>query len=263
MLGVRAVARDVAPSLGLTGAPLSKAGKKLNAVGVERATYAHAAKEMSQTAKKAAALGLASEDHAAGSAHGFRRAIEAAAREKTPTPIRKVMEARNIKKYGDPLGPSLETLAKTKTPAQIIEGAGKTNKLVNALGKTAEIGGAALELGGKAAAVAGVGAAGFQIGTGVDNIIEGKTAEGVTDIVSGGTTLSLDLAATAAVEAGTVGAGAVALAGLAVGGSVALATETVHAAIEGKETPLEVADKFYGTHFSDIKGWVSGDYRKR
>ncbi len=78
-------------------------------------------------------------------AHGFRRAIEADARERTPPAIRKVMEARNLKKYGDPLGPEFETLAKTKTPMKIIESAGKTNKVVNAMGKAAEAGGAVMD----------------------------------------------------------------------------------------------------------------------
>lgn len=62
---------------------------------------------------------------------------------------------------------------------------------------------------------------------------------------------------------GVATGGTLALVGVAAGGSVALATETVHAAIEGRETPLEVADKFYGTHFSNIIGWIAGDYSGR
>ncbi len=45
--------------------------------------------------------------------------------------------------------------------------------------------------------------------------------------------------------------------------SVGLAAETARAAIKGEETPIDVADKFYGTHFGDIAGWVSGAYAHR
>jgi hypothetical protein len=44
------------------------------------------------------------------------------------------------------------------------------------------------------------------------------------------------------------------------GVSVGIAAVTVDAAIKGEDTPLDVADKFYGTHFGDIYGWVKGDY---
>jgi hypothetical protein len=29
---------------------------------------------------------------------------------------------------------------------------------------------------------------------------------------------------------------------------------------DGKKTPLDIADKFYGTHFGDVSGWVQGRY---
>jgi hypothetical protein len=45
--------------------------------------------------------------------------------------------------------------------------------------------------------------------------------------------------------------------------SVGLAAETARASIQGRETPIDVADKFYGKHFADIAGWVSGRYRRR
>jgi hypothetical protein len=250
---------------GAVGTPSSKLGTEAVAIGADRATYSQAAAAMSGETKEVAELGLPAPNTAedeARKAHGFRRAIEADARERTPPAIRKVMEARNLKKYGDPLGPEFETLAKTKTPMKIIESAGKTNKVVNAMGKAAETGGAVLEVGGKVVAVAGAAAAGVQIGTGIQDVVDGKTATGATEIVSGATSLGLDVAATAAVQVGTAGAMTAGSVAAAAGGSVLLATETVHAAIEGEETPLEVADKFYGTHFSDIAGWVKGDYRK-
>jgi hypothetical protein len=46
-------------------------------------------------------------------------------------------------------------------------------------------------------------------------------------------------------------------------GSVALLGTTVHSAVKGEKTPIDVADEFYGTHFGDIVGWVSGQYSRR
>jgi hypothetical protein len=45
--------------------------------------------------------------------------------------------------------------------------------------------------------------------------------------------------------------------------SVGLAAESTRAAIKGEDTPVDVADKFYGTHFGDIYGWVTGAYANR
>ena len=66
---------------------------------------------------------------------------------------------------------------------------------------------------------------------------------------------------TAEVAAGTAATAAVTGAAiLAAVGSVALAGETIHAAATGQETPIDVADKFYGTHFGHISGWLRGEY---
>ncbi|MFY0564506.1 hypothetical protein ACN28E_11695 [Archangium lansingense] len=35
---------------------------------------------------------------------------------------------------------------------------------------------------------------------------------------------------------------------------------TVEAAVDGSETPIDIADEFYGTHFGDVSGWVQGQY---
>ncbi len=47
---------------------------------------------------------------------------------------------------------------------------------------------------------------------------------------------------------------------LAAGGSVVLVCLTVKAALDGRPTPLDIADTFYGTHFGDLQGWVQGCY---
>lgn len=45
-------------------------------------------------------------------------------------------------------------------------------------------------------------------------------------------------------------------------GSIVLLGATVRATMKGEETPIDVADKFYGTHFGDIGKWIQGDYSK-
>ncbi|MCY1075318.1 hypothetical protein [Archangium lansingense] len=47
---------------------------------------------------------------------------------------------------------------------------------------------------------------------------------------------------------------------LAAGGSVVLVCLTVKAALDGRQTPLDIADTFYGTHFGDLQGWAQGCY---
>lgn len=47
---------------------------------------------------------------------------------------------------------------------------------------------------------------------------------------------------------------------VAVGGSVILVCFTTEAALNGNQTPLDIADTFYGTHFGDIQGWAQGCY---
>jgi len=52
--------------------------------------------------------------------------------------------------------------------------------------------------------------------------------------------------------------GTVSTIGLGIGlvtGSTVLLTDTIRAAATGDVTPLEVADKFYGTKFSDLTDW--------
>lgn len=47
---------------------------------------------------------------------------------------------------------------------------------------------------------------------------------------------------------------------VAAGGSVVLVCLTVKAALDGRQTPLDIADTFYGTHFGDLQGWAQGCY---
>ncbi|OJT21868.1 hypothetical protein BO221_24200 [Archangium sp. Cb G35] len=50
---------------------------------------------------------------------------------------------------------------------------------------------------------------------------------------------------------------------LAAGGSVVLVCLTIKATLEGRQTPLDIADTFYGTHFGDLQGWIQGCYAPR
>jgi hypothetical protein len=47
---------------------------------------------------------------------------------------------------------------------------------------------------------------------------------------------------------------------VAAAGSVLLLCFTVKAVVDGKKTPIDIADRFYGTHFGDLSGWVQGRY---
>ncbi|WNG22601.1 hypothetical protein F0U62_00130 [Cystobacter fuscus] len=47
---------------------------------------------------------------------------------------------------------------------------------------------------------------------------------------------------------------------VAAAGSVLLLCFTVKAVVDGAQTPIDIADKFYGTHFGDVSGWVRGRY---
>jgi hypothetical protein len=177
-------------------------------------------------------------------------------------------------------GEFLKDLAKTgaqelaeKGLAAIAKATEEATGFAAKIGEVAEAGHTALEGLGKVASVAEAGKAGWEIGTGLDEaVVQGHKAEGATKIVAGGASLGVTIAEVAAAASETAAAAStgaaavatagVAAAGVAAGGSILLAKETAEAAIKGEETPIDVADKFYGTHFGDIAGWVKGDYSK-
>lgn len=49
----------------------------------------------------------------------------------------------------------------------------------------------------------------------------------------------------------------------AAAGSVVLLCLTVTAVVDGTETPIDIADRFYGTHFGDAAGWIQGQYKPK
>jgi hypothetical protein len=94
--------------------------------------------------------------------------------------------------------------------------------------------------------------------------LEGFSGEGLGDGIPRGVLRLVPEGGTAAGEAGAGGAaGELVVTGGAVtaaAGSVLLFCFTVEAAVDGSETPIDVADEFYGTHFGDVSGWVQGHY---
>jgi RHS repeat-associated protein len=251
---------DAAAAVGTIGQPLADIGSKASEVGTARGAYADAAKAVRSTAIRLVKNNVATEEYAARMAHTARKAIEIGAREKTPPLLRRLMELRNKGLYNDPIGRTFTEQLKAKNGnyMAVIESSGKTNMGVNRASEVLTSGGKLFNIVG---AVVGAGTAGFQMGTGVHEMTNGRIGSGVTDIVSGGTSLGLDLAATHAVATGAISGGAAFAPALFAGGSIWLATETIHAAIEGRPTPVDRADKFCGTHFGDIAGWIGGRYR--
>ena len=113
----------------------------------------------------------------------------------------------------------------------------------------------------------GAATGGWQVGTGADQLAHGKTGEGVINVTEGSINLGMTIGVPALMKSGAIvaGGGAAAVTGvtLLATASVGLAVETARNAVKGEETPLDVADKFYGTHFGDIYGWVTGAYSRR
>jgi hypothetical protein len=93
--------------------------------------------------------------------------------------------------------------------------------------------------------------------------LEGLSGEGLGDGVPQGV-LRLVPEGGPAAEAGAGGAaGEVVVVGgavVAAVGSGLLVCLTASAAADGEKTPIDIADKYYGSHFGDVKGWVQGQY---
>lgn len=69
----------------------------------------------------------ATEEQIARAMHALRREIGEEYKDVTPESLRKTIYARNLEKYGDPLGPTYQWLKdQGKTDAQIIEAAKRT-----------------------------------------------------------------------------------------------------------------------------------------
>ena len=97
--------------------------------------------------------------------------------------------------------------------------------------------------------------------------LQGLAGEGLGSGVPRGALRLVPQGGIATAEAGTGAVAGEALvtggAALAAAGSVILVCLTVTAAVNGTETPIDIADKFYGTHFGDALGWLQGRYTAR
>jgi RHS repeat-associated protein len=151
--------------------------------------------------------------------------------------------------------PSYPALRQTRGPLDILRSAGRTNAMVNRLGKAAVPVGKGMEFVGKGLkglSVLSAGAGVVEVGTGATKIMEGKVVEGVTDIISGATKVGVTVA--------TAGGGLlVAGAGSAAIGGVGLAVETVRAVQEGRETPYDSAVQWHSEWMANTINWVRGD----
>ena len=97
--------------------------------------------------------------------------------------------------------------------------------------------------------------------------LRGLPGGGAGDGVPRGMLRPVPQGGTSAAGAGTGAAAGEALvtggAVVAAAGSVLLVCFTVKAFVDGEQTPIDIADKFYGTHFGDVSGWVQGRYPPR
>lgn len=97
--------------------------------------------------------------------------------------------------------------------------------------------------------------------------LEGLAGEGLGDGIPRGVLRLVPEGGTAAAEAGSSGTAVelVVTAGsvVAAAGSVLLFCFTVEAAVDGSQTPIEVADEFYGTHVGDVFGGSQGQDRAK
>jgi hypothetical protein len=107
------------------------------------------------------------------------------------------------------------------------------------LGKVLAVGRTGAHFVGAGLGVLGSFLGGVQIGLGMNQIREGKTAEGSVDVTVGDANVGLTVGPAAAVKAKVLavggGAGATFLAGLAAFGSLALAGEEPNAQFAGKD----------------------------
>ena len=111
--------------------PLLPAGVSLDEAAALRQAYQAGAKAIAAEAQLMLARGIP-EAEVAEWATKARNALKQEIRDKGARIVKALAEARNMKKYGNPVGPSAEELrAKGKTNTQIIEGAERSNPRVN------------------------------------------------------------------------------------------------------------------------------------
>lgn len=134
----------------------------------------------------------------------------------------------------------------------ILRSAGRTNAMVNRVGRAAVSVGKGVEFAGKVVSGLSSFSGGNEMGTGIIKAGEGKFVEAMADFFSGSTKVAVTLL--------TVGSGfVVGMAGGAAIGGVGLAADTVRAVQEGRETPVESAVQWHSEWMANTINWVRGD----
>jgi hypothetical protein len=163
--------------------------------------------------------------------------------------------AEIVAKYGNPHNASLVAGERFDIAETIAMKVGTTSPKVNFIG-------------GGLVAVS-VATSGYQIAVGIKEVRDGHSALGAVDVAGGltgtgllgaglfGVRLGLVSSAMGAVAEGMAGYAAATslLAPFAAGLSVGLAVDSVRSAVTGELSSLEVADRAYGSGFSDIYHW--------
>ena len=117
-------------AVGIARGAFGIVGSAVVAAQVTRAAYVAEAQGIRSAAEKLMTNGV-DPIAAARWAVDARNALKLEARESLPAVVRWGIEQRNIWKYGNPVGPSADALLATRTPAAVIESAGKTNRFLN------------------------------------------------------------------------------------------------------------------------------------
>lgn len=152
-------------------------------------------------------------------------------------------------------------MQKFATAETIAARAGSTNTILTMLSR--------------GAVVASAATSGYQIGTGVDQMMNGMAGLGAIDVAQGSSNLALLAAGLTAGKAGAIApvvagtdvvgtfgsaAGAVAgatifTAGVAAAGGLTLAYDSARSAVTGEQSAVRIADNYWGTGFTDIYLW--------
>ncbi len=208
-----------------------------------------------------------------------RNLLRAATRSKL-TPIGRVLSrlldkdrswATIVKNYGDPFDEAVSAETRLARANKIIEKSAATSSKMNAL-----------QAFGKGLLLLNTFVSGWQIGTGIRQVFNGETGEGVINIAEGGTGLGLTIGTTAGLKSGALtvveGTGtATFAAGVAATASVALAFEEIRSTARGEKPLTDQAVDFWkrtqeeelqtvereGHSVGGALGYVGAEYGKR
>ena len=135
--------RPAGPGPGVRGAGdvSVSAGRTMTAEAALREVYAKGARQISETARDMIRAGT-SPDEAARWAVGVRNELKSTIRQRGSAIVKGLAEARNLRKYGNKVGPTYDELIRQgKTPEDIIGKAGRASTKVNRIGSAVKVGG--------------------------------------------------------------------------------------------------------------------------